>query len=66
MSFYGTYQRLGVPVWASPLTLVRAAARVLTQEARRDPTKRALRHAFYREILDCQRKDRALCVRFRL
>jgi hypothetical protein len=66
MSFYSTYQRLGVPVWASPLTLVRAAARVLTREARRDPAKRALRHAFYREMLAYQRKDQVTCVQFRL
>ncbi len=66
MSFYGTYQRLNVPVWASPLRLVGAAACVLTREARRDPTKRAQRHAFYREMLAFQRKDQALCLRFRL
>lgn len=66
MSFYGTYQRLGVPVWASQRTLVRKAACLLSRDARRDPGKRALRHQFYRSMLDYQRQDRALCVRFRI
>ena len=66
MSFYGTYQRLGVPVFAPRLTLLRAAVRALTKASRRDPAKRALRHAFYREVLEYQRKDQAICIEHRL
>jgi hypothetical protein len=48
MSYYGTYQRFGVPVFASRLTLLRAAFRALTPQCRRDPGKRGARHVFYR------------------
>ena len=57
MSYYGTYQRLGVPVFASRLTLLRAATRALTKACRRDPAKRGPRHAFYRQCLEYQQQD---------
>jgi hypothetical protein len=66
MSYYSTYQRLGVPVWAPQITLVRAAARILTRAARCDPAKRRLRHAFYRECLRYQLQDQAICTKHRL
>ena len=66
MSYYGTYQRLGVPVWAPQTTLVRAAARILTRAARCDPARRPLRRAFYREMLEYQRQDQAICLEYRL
>jgi hypothetical protein len=66
MSFYGTYQRFGVPVWASQLTLLRAAVRTLTKECRRDPVKRAARHAFYRACLEYQLQDQTVCIKYRL
>lgn len=66
MSYYGTYQRFGVPVFASGLTLLRAAVRLLTKACRRDPTKRAARHAFYRQCLEYQRQDQAICIEYRL
>lgn len=66
MSYYGTYQRFGVPVFASRLTLLRAAVRVLTKQCRRDHTKRAVRHAFYRECLKYQLQDQAICIKHRL
>lgn len=66
MSYYGTYQRLGIPVWASRLTLLRAAARALTKTCRRDPAKRAARHAFYRQCLEYQRQDQAICLEYRI
>lgn len=66
MSYYGTYQRFGVPVFASRLTLLRAAVRVLTKQCRRDPAKRGARHAFYRECLRYQLQDQAICIKHRL
>ncbi len=66
MSYYGTYQRLGVPVFAPRLTLLRAAVRILTKKSRRDPAKRAARHAFYRECLEYQQQDQAICIKYRL
>ena len=66
MSYYGTYQRFGVPVFASRLTLLRAAARALTPECRRDPGRRAARHAFYRQCLEYQQQDQAICIKYRL
>ncbi len=45
---YGTYLRLGVRVWASDRTVIRAARRKLTRSARRDPAKREARKRFYR------------------
>jgi len=66
MSFYGTYQRLGVPVFAPRLTLLRAAVRALSKKCRRDPAQRALRHTFYREVLEHQRNDQAICIKYRL
>jgi hypothetical protein len=66
MSYYGTYQRFGVPVFASRLTLLRAAIRILTPECRRDSHKRAARHAFYRQCLEYQQQDQAICIKYRL
>lgn len=66
MSYYGTYQRFGIPVFASRLTLLRAAARALTKACRRDPAKRAARHAFYRQCLEYQKRDQAICIKYRL
>lgn len=66
MSYYGTYQRFGIPVFASRLTLLRAAARALTKACRRDPAKRAARHAFYRQCLEYQQQDQAICIKYRL
>ena len=63
---YGTYQRLCVPVWASRLTLLRAAVRILTKACRQDAAKRAARHAFYRECLRYQLQDQAICIKHRL
>ena len=63
---HGTYLRLGVTVWASDRTVIRAARRKLTRSARRDPAKREARKRFYREMLEYQRKDQSLCVQFRL
>ena len=66
MSYYGTYQRFGIPVFASRLTLLRSAARALMKACRRDPAKRAARHAFYRQCLEYQQQDQAICIKYRL
>ncbi len=48
---YGTYLRLDVHVHASWRDVVRAAANKLASQARRDPSKRDRRKAFYRDML---------------
>ncbi len=63
---YGTYLRLDITVHASWRTVVRAAARKLTPEARRDPAKRATRHQFYRQMLEYHRGAQETVSHWRL
>jgi len=63
---YGTYLRLGIPVWASDRTVIRAAQRKLTRSARRDPAKREARKRFYREMLEHHANAQRLVAEFRL
>lgn len=46
----GTYNRLGVPVWASNLTVIRAARRKLRDP--RNKSERVARKRFYRQMLE--------------
>ncbi len=64
--YYGTYLRLDITVHASWRTVIRAAAKKLAPEARRDPTKRAVRHRFYRQMLDYHREAQKIVSYWRL
>jgi len=46
--------------------VVRAAARKLTPEARRDPAKRNERHRFYRQMLEFHREAQEIVSYWRL
>ena len=48
---YGTYQRLGLPVSASNLAVIRAASQKLKPGARSPREYRTFRHNYYREML---------------
>ena len=47
----GTYDRLGLHVSASNRDVIRAARKVIARQHRRDPSKRAARKQFYRDML---------------
>jgi hypothetical protein len=63
---YGTYLRLDITVWDSDRAVIRAARRKLARSARRDPSKRAARKRFYREMLEHHVNAQRLVVEFRL
>lgn len=48
---FGTYLRLNITVHDGWRTVIRAAAKKLTSQARRDPAFREARHRFYRQML---------------
>lgn len=54
--YHGIYNRLGVHVGASALTVIRAARRKLAKKARRSRKHRTARHTFYRAML-AEHKD---------
>jgi hypothetical protein len=64
--YTGTYERLGVTVFASNREVIRAASRKLKPKARFGRKLREARHAFYRDILACHRAARELVIRVRL
>jgi hypothetical protein len=64
--YTGTYERLGVSVFASNREVVKAASRKLRPEARSSRKHRKARHAFYGELLACHRAALELVIRFRL
>ena len=53
---HGTYIHLDVHVHAPWRDVVRAAANKLASRARRDPSKRDRRKAFYRDMLSHHRR----------
>lgn len=63
---HGTYQRLGVTVFASHREVIKAASRKLKPEARFNRKHRTARHAFYRDMLAGHRAALDLVIRFRL
>ncbi len=63
---YGTYLRLDIAVHDSWRAVVRAAARKLTRQALRDPRYRIARKRFYREMLDCHRREQEIVATWRL
>jgi hypothetical protein len=64
--YTGTYERLGVSVFASTRKVIRAASRKLRPEATSSRKHRKARHAFYREMLACHRAALELVILFRL
>jgi hypothetical protein len=64
--YTGTYERLGVTVFASNRDVIKAPSRNLKPEARFARKHRKARHAFYREILACHRAALELVIVFRL
>ncbi len=63
---YGTYLRLDITVHTSWRSVVRAAAKKLTSEARRDRAQREARHRFYRQMLDYHREAQKIVSYWRL
>lgn len=63
---YATYLRLGVQVWDSNRTVIRAARRKLARSALRDPARRDARQRFYREMLGHHADAQRLMAQFRL
>lgn len=63
---FGTYCRLGVPVWAADRIVLRAACGLMSPDARRDPGLRAVRHHFYRTMLEFHHGQQELCREFGL
>ena len=64
--YFGTYERLGMTVWASNREVIKTASRKLKPEARFARRHRAARHVFYREMLAYHRAPRELCIKSRL
>jgi hypothetical protein len=64
--YTGTYERLGVTVFASNREVIKASSRKLKPEARFTRKHRKARHAFYREVLASHRAALDLVIRFRL
>ncbi len=62
---FGTYQRLGVHVWASDMQVIRAAQRKLKRSAWYDRKSRVERHRFYRLMLRYHRAEQELCRKYR-
>ena len=63
---FGTYQRLGVHIYASDMEVIRAARRKLQRKARRDPALKTKRKAFYRQMLAYHRHALNLARAFHL
>ncbi len=63
---YGTYLRLDITIHDGWRTVIRAAARKLTPQARRDPAHRDVRHRFYSQMLAHHRQAQRLVRAWRL
>lgn len=63
---FGTYLRLDVTVHDGWRAVIRAAAKKLMPQARRDPAHRKARHRFYREMLAHHREAQQLVRTWRL
>ena len=63
---YGTYLRLDITVHDGWRAVIRAAARKLTPQARRDSKHRKARHRFYRQMLAHHREAQRLVRTWRL
>ena len=63
---YGTYLRLEITVHDGWRTVVRAAAKTITPDARHDPAKREARHRFYVQMLEYHREAQEIVSYWRL
>jgi len=63
---YGTYLRLNITVHDGWRAVIRAAAKKLTPQARRDPALREPRHRFYRQMLAHHHEAQQLVRAWRL
>lgn len=63
---FGTYQRLHVPVYASNISVIRAARMKIAVEHRASPAMRGERKKFYRIMLDYHAKARSIVAEYRL
>jgi hypothetical protein len=63
---YGTYLRLDITVPDGWRAVVRAAAKKLTPQARRDRAQRKARHRFYRQMLDYHPEGQEIVSYWRL
>lgn len=63
---FGTYLRLDITVHDGWREVVRASAKKLTPEARRDPAKCDVRHRFYRQMLEYHRETQKIVSYWRL
>ncbi|MBB5224645.1 hypothetical protein HNP73_004624 [Amaricoccus macauensis] len=63
---FGTYCRLGVPVWSTDREVIRAARRLLSATARRGRALRTERHAFLRQMLEFHHCEQDLVREYRL
>jgi uncharacterized protein (DUF305 family) len=57
---FGTYQRLGLHVSASNISVVRASRLVIAEYHRNTPEMREQRKQFYRMMIDYHRQARAV------
>jgi hypothetical protein len=62
---FGTYQRLGVPVWASNRAVIKALSRKLTAAAHKRE-HRTERHKLIRQVLAIHASQQELCRVFKL
>lgn len=65
-AFYGTYLRLGVPVWASARAVIRRASKKIRKRSRFKRDQRKERHKFYREMLRHHANQQKLCRIWRM
>lgn len=63
---FGTYQRLGVHVYAKPREVIRAARKKITPSSLYSRQFRDGRHAYYRAMLRHHKDARDLVNTFRL
>lgn len=66
MGNYGTYCRLGVHVYDSDLTVIRAARRKIADGALWSKQFRRMRKMFYRQMLTEHDKARGIVRKYRL
>lgn len=63
---YGTYLRLDITVHDGWRAVVRAAAKKVAPQVRRERTKREARHRFYRQMLEYHREAQKIVFYWRL
>jgi hypothetical protein len=64
--YFGTYERLGVSVFATTRVVLRVAQRKLKKQVRYSRQSRDMRHEFYRELLKHHKHARELVEQWRL